>query len=244
MNIDELQKNIIAEFGTENAQKAYKEHAEEGLWYGESELINKYFVPGSRILDLGCGTGRTTLVLNDLGYKATGLDITPKMIDSAIDIASTKGKNISYVVGDATSLTYNNSSFDGVLFSCSGWTQIPTKEKRMKALREVLRILKPGGYFIFTAHPRIWPSRHFFFSWIWLWIRFYFLKRLGFKITEKDFGDRMFKKESRGLVYKTKQYIHVPTVAEVTRAVTESGFKMIWSGRFKKRPVYYVCQKP
>lgn len=237
-----LQQQIIDEFGSEETQKVYIQHAEEGLWKGEKQLIEKYFKHNASVLDLGCGTGRTTLVLSDMEYKVVGIDITPNMIDNAGEIAKAKGRDIVYEIGDATQLRFVDQTFDCALFSNQGWTQIPSEGKRTKALEEIYRVLKPGGYYIFTVHPRKWFGRYFFF-WVWKWFKFYILKNLGVKVSEEDFGDRLFKRESRGHRYKMGQFIHIPSVDHVKKLITDARFKLLWSGKINKSPVFFVCQK-
>ena len=67
MQVEELQRRIVEEFDSPVTQQAYMKHAAEGLWRGEEQLIKEYFKLPARILDTGCGTGRTTLVLDDKG---------------------------------------------------------------------------------------------------------------------------------------------------------------------------------
>jgi ubiquinone/menaquinone biosynthesis C-methylase UbiE len=144
-----IQQQIINEFGSEITQEAYIKKAEKGLWESEKILIEKYFKPESTILDIGCGTGRTTIPLCEMGYKIIGIDITPEMIQNAQKIAEAKKIKISYEVGDAVNLKYQNNSFDNTIFSNNGWIQIPGQENRYCALKEIHRILKTWRLFYF-----------------------------------------------------------------------------------------------
>jgi ubiquinone/menaquinone biosynthesis C-methylase UbiE len=256
---EEIKKLIIEEYSKDDAQNVYMARAKDGLWDSELHFINKYFKErNSKVLDIGCGTGRTTISLVKMGYNVIGIDIVLKMIESAKKIAQEQKLNIDYRIGDATKLDFTDNSFDYVLFSNQGWTQIPGEEERLKALKEIYRTLKPGGIYIFTVHPRILFNRYFFL-WIISWIRFYILKPVGFKIEEIDFGDRFFEpgaKSKRWVLNKPKYFFpvptHIPAAKKVKKQIREAGFKIIKingklqvseKNKRKHPPVFYVCRK-
>jgi len=262
-DIVQAQKDVIDEFGSKATQEKYAQIAEEGFWESEEILIKKYFKPNSTILDIGCGSGRTTIPMFKMGYNVIGVDITPQMIETAKRIAKSRNLDIDYRIGDATNLEFEDNYFNGAIFANNGWLQIPSKEKRQKALNEIYRVLKPNGIYIFTAHKRYYFGLYFFF-WLKQWFRFYILKPLGIRIEEIDFGDRFFKREVGGKKLKQRQYIHIASIKEVKKQIKQSGFKLVEAvsmgkiseddaisqraslskrEKSKKTPIFYICEK-
>ncbi len=247
-----LQEQVIQQFGLPAAQAFYAAKAEAGLWPSEEVVIKRYFPYGALVLDLGCGTGRTTIPLFLMGYKVVGVDITPEMIENAKKIAAVKELAISYEVGDAARLRFPDNSFDCVLFSNQGWTQIPGSANRLRALHEIRRVLKPGGCFIFTTHIR--RIRGFIFFWLVQWLKHFIFRPLGFRIDEEEWGDRFFSKETSAkddIPHYEKQYIHIPSVAEVKKAIAATGFSLEFCERANaiapqhriSSPMFYVSRK-
>ena len=116
-----------------------------GLWESERMLMDRYVPRNGAILDIGCGAGRTTFGLYEAGYRGvTGLDLSNTMIEAAHRTAEERGLPTRFDVGDAASMPYANASFDGALFSAQGFMCIPGRERRLKALHEVSRELRPG----------------------------------------------------------------------------------------------------
>jgi ubiquinone/menaquinone biosynthesis C-methylase UbiE len=99
------------------------------------------------ILDLGFGGGRTVEPLMELSKDYTGLDYAEKMVDVCRSIFP----GVDFRHGDARDLSqFDDNSFAMVVFSCEGICMVD-HEGRMAILAEVLRVLKPGGIFIFST---------------------------------------------------------------------------------------------
>ncbi len=106
----------------------------------------------ARVLDMGCGRGRTTAILVD-EYRADvrAFDIDPTIIADARRIRP----DIQFRVDDATRLEgYDNASFDLVLFPFNGIDYIPTRSARLACYAAVARVLRPGGVFVYSSHNR------------------------------------------------------------------------------------------
>jgi len=120
------------------------------LYKPEKIVFEKFFdsAKGKKILDVGCGAGRTSKVLFDLGMDVKAVDISDKMIG----VAKKKYPEISFNVMDATKLAYDDNTFDYVLFSFNGLDCIYPYEERLKTLTKLYDIIKPGGLFIYSSH--------------------------------------------------------------------------------------------
>ena len=102
-------------------------------------------MPAARCLDLGCGQGNTTRCLADVLQPASciGVEFDPVLVD----YASTRTDNpacVTFQQGDATRLPFPDASFDVVF--CR-YLLIHMADP-MAVVREMLRVLKPGGYAI------------------------------------------------------------------------------------------------
>ncbi|GAA5138851.1 class I SAM-dependent methyltransferase [Pseudonocardia adelaidensis] len=107
--------------------------------------------PYERALELGSGTGFFLLNLMQAGVAARGsvTDLSPGMVQAALRNAEHLGLDVDGRVADAERIPYDDATFDLVV-GHAVLHHIPDVEL---ALREVLRVLKPGGRFVFAGEP-------------------------------------------------------------------------------------------
>lgn len=188
-----------------------------GLWASETYVIEKYFNQKDKILDLGCGTGRTTFALAKAGYTdVVGVDLTYEMIAEARKLNEYFDSSIEFLVGDACELKFEQAHFKAVLFSFTGLMSIPGQQNRNAALKEIHRILKPGGVFIFTTYDREASEQYLEF---WKdekerWKQGKQNKKLH------DFGDIISKSKNES----EEVFIHIPSKKEILTWLDDYGF--------------------
>ncbi len=115
----------------------------------EFALVDK----GHKVLDVACGTGVVAVTAACRGARVSGLDLAPELIERARKNAEIAGVEIDFVEGDAEALPYPDASFDVVL-SQFGHIFAP---RPAVVVKEMLRVLKPGGRIAFST----WPPEHF-----------------------------------------------------------------------------------
>jgi SAM-dependent methyltransferase len=140
------------------------------------DLLASHLKQTDKILDMGVGTGRTTPHLMKLTRNYCGIDYSVQMIR----IARRLHPQADLRVGDARDLSqFFAGEFAVVFFAFNGIDYV-SHEARLKVLAEVLRVLKRGGFFVFSSHNRnykafnklrigyegkVWPSlKHSFLS--------------------------------------------------------------------------------
>lgn len=106
--------------------------------------------PKQNVIDVGCGTGVVAITARRAGATVTGLDLTPELLAVAKENAAiAELKDITWKEGDAENLTFRDNEFDVVL---SQFAHIFAPRPEV-AIREMLRVLKPGGRIAFNTWP-------------------------------------------------------------------------------------------
>lgn len=105
--------------------------------------IEKQIPAGRRlkILDVGCGAGFFSILLAKEGHEVFGIDLTPEMIENAIQLAEEENADCCFRVMDAENPMFADETFDVVISRNLTWT-LPNAEH---AYGEWMRVLKTGG---------------------------------------------------------------------------------------------------
>jgi ubiquinone/menaquinone biosynthesis C-methylase UbiE len=117
---------------------------------------------GKPILDIGVGAGRTTAHLRAISEDYVGIDYSEKMIK----LCSERFADATLMVCDARDLSaFDDRQFAAVFYSYNGIDEVAPAD-RMLILKEVNRVLKEGGVFVFSSHNLDWEGMPFYLlSW-------------------------------------------------------------------------------
>ena len=142
-----------------NAPQIYEEQHVPALFrpLAEATLRQVHVPEGARVIDVACGTGIVgRLVAEKVGRSGTviGVDLNGGMIETAKQNSPMTGANVEWRQGDVNALPFPDTSFD-IAFCQQGLQFFPDK---LVALKELRRVLAPGGAMILTVWSAIPPS--------------------------------------------------------------------------------------
>jgi 2-polyprenyl-3-methyl-5-hydroxy-6-metoxy-1,4-benzoquinol methylase len=120
-------------------------------WARRVKMIGGHLKPGMTILELGCGTGSFTGELARSGAGIVAIDVSPELLEIAR--ANCSAPNVRYEIQNAYALTYSDATFDSVVGS-SVLHHLEIED----ALREIYRVLRPGGTIYFTEPNMLNPQ--------------------------------------------------------------------------------------
>lgn len=109
-----------------------------------------------KILDVGAGKSVFKSVLLNLGYDVTTLDPDTKSFEKAIP------ERLTQVAGSVLDIPFEEASFDGVF--CLSVLEHLKPDEPMLAMREMERVLKPGGHLVVTFDVNLDPSKPYHFT--------------------------------------------------------------------------------
>jgi SAM-dependent methyltransferase len=125
----------------------------EGLREADAHLLGE--VAGRRILEIGCGSAPCARWLRTAGAEVVALDLSAGMLARAAELNRATGVGVPLVQADAGALPFADGSMD---LACSAFGGLPFVADVGAVLREVARVLRPGGRFVASVnHPMRWP---------------------------------------------------------------------------------------
>ncbi|MGW4534780.1 class I SAM-dependent methyltransferase [Nocardia sp. NPDC004340] len=124
----------------------------EGLHEGDWHLLGD--IEDKRILEIGCGSAPCSRWLASHGAHPVGLDISRSMLDRGLAAMAAGGPRVPLIQAGAEDLPFADESFD---LACSAFGAVPFVADSARVMREVHRVLRPGGRWVFSVnHPMRW----------------------------------------------------------------------------------------
>ncbi len=124
----------------------------EGLREEDARLLGD--VAGRRVLEVGAGSAPCARWLARAGARPVALDLSAGMLRHAAALGDGTGVVVPLVQADATQLPFRDGSFD---VACSAFGAVPFVAEPDQVMREVARVLRPGGRWVFAVnHPMRW----------------------------------------------------------------------------------------
>jgi len=227
-------------------------YAEIGLWKSEESLILEYVPDGAEFLDIGCGLGRTSIPLAEMGFNVTGIDLSSGMLRAGRVLAEENDVNIRYENMDVMKMSLDDQQFGVALFSYNGFELVPGYQGKIAALNEIHRVLKAEGIFIFTTHS-LFAINRFCSLRIAAFCKLLGRRIFGLPFKEFELGERF----SDAFDEEVK-YLQILPPYKIKKMLKASGFKILNFNTLKRienRQAYrfydlfadgerfYVCQK-
>jgi SAM-dependent methyltransferase len=124
----------------------------EGLDEGDVRLLGEVW--NRRVLEVGCGAGQCARWLLSQGASVVGLDLSFRQLQHSRRIDDATGLSVPVVCASATAVPLDDDGFD---LACSAFGALPFLSDVDVVMREVARVLRPGGRWVFAVtHPLRW----------------------------------------------------------------------------------------
>ena len=146
--------SVAADYDGERGNNAAIQDMREEMW----RWLDATFAPGSRLLDLGCGTGLDAVRMAGRGHRVTATDWSPEMVRRTGERA--RQEQLSELVlplnigAHELQRLGESGSYDGAYSNLGALNCVP---RLVDVSRECARLLKPGGQLVFTVIGRVCP---------------------------------------------------------------------------------------
>jgi len=154
-------KQWYEELFEDYGMKYDKEEFAQGT-IGECDFIEKEikYDKATRILDIGCGTGRHSIELAGRGYTVVGIDLSESLLKRAREKASAQKLQLVFQKQDARNMPFKNE-FDLAIMLCEGaFPLMETDAMNYQILFNAAKALRENGKIIFTTLNGLFPLFH------------------------------------------------------------------------------------
>lgn len=211
----------------------------ERLTWPETARFREFVEDGAHILDIGCGNGRAYQLFEGMAIAYDGIDVSRKLI------AHAKRLNddilMEFTVGSMMAIPSEDGQYDAAV-ALAVFHHIPSERFRVQALRESLRVLKPGGWLLMTNWSR-WQISD-------IGSHLASLKR---RLAGSEYDVRDLLVPWKRGKERVDRYYHAFTTRELRRLCAQAGFDVVENyyanqdgkvSRWKAKNIITICRKP
>lgn len=144
---------IVRKYNQPQEIRAFTEYSKFGLEEYEKNAFSFIIKKKDTVLDLGCGAGREAKPVADMCSKVYAVDLVKGMLRTAKSIVN--ANNVYYICAEALFLPIRSNTIDVVLMTKQFLNHITVSERRKMTMKEVYRVMKPGGKVFLTIHNNL-----------------------------------------------------------------------------------------
>src|SRR6185437_4310344 len=160
--------SVAADYDGPRGNNALIQDMRHEMW----RWLDTTFAPGSRLIDIGCGTGLDAIRMAELGHRVTATDWSPRMVQRTSERAACKQlmERVRVLPLGAHELQEldGQGTYDGAYSNLGPLNCVPDLGR---VAHECARLLKPGGALVFTVIGRICPWEIAHYLWRRKWAR-------------------------------------------------------------------------
>jgi SAM-dependent methyltransferase len=121
----------------------------------DRRFVDRHCPPASRVIDLGCGTGRFAVPLAESGQRVTAVDLSPEMLRVTGEKAAAAGVDVDRMLANIVELdAIRDESFDVALCLFATLGMVSGGDARRRVVANACRLLRPAGLFVLHVHAR------------------------------------------------------------------------------------------